>query len=270
MQYVKQLIALKGEIYKGLLFINNRKVSNFLFITQVFLLFIGFMFFIGYGKLDPKKIATALIGYLVLYYVDMLIVQTGWNFMKESQSGTIEQLFMSTAPANLVVLGGTIAIFIAQTILLIPIIIAILITLYLLSVPLPIIYNPIQGLIVLLITFVGLLGFVYIIISGIMLYKNIEGAVGILRRFLMFFNGSILPISHLPNWLATFAIILPTTQGIIVLRSIILDGKSLGATLNDGSLLMLCTHSILYLVIGLLIFRATEKKVKREGTLGQY
>ncbi len=63
---------------------------------------------------------------------------------------------------------------------------------------------------------------------------------------------------------------LPSTQGIIVLRRVILDGQSLAAVWQDGSLGWLILHSVLYFGGGLLIFRLWEQIAKRRGSLGQY
>jgi hypothetical protein len=64
--------------------------------------------------------------------------------------------------------------------------------------------------------------------------------------------------------------LLPTTQGIILLRSVILDGKPLGATWADGSLELLVLHSLFVFVLGWMVYRLCERVAKRKGSLGQY
>jgi ABC-2 type transport system permease protein len=77
-------------------------------------------------------------------------------------------------------------------------------------------------------------------------------------------------VDRLPAWLQTAAKLLPSTQGIIVLRSVILDGKPLGAVWADGSLVLLALHSLVFFVAGWLVYRLCEAVAKRRGALGQY
>ncbi|MBV7337955.1 ABC transporter permease [Chloroflexi bacterium TSY] len=85
-----------------------------------------------------------------------------------------------------------------------------------------------------------------------------------------FFNGTFVTVERLPAWLEAVAKLLPTTQGIIVLRRIVLGGDSLGAVWRDGSLIWLIIHSLICFVIGWLIFVRLETKAKRQGLLGHY
>jgi len=87
---------------------------------------------------------------------------------------------------------------------------------------------------------------------------------------LLFLTGSLLPVSHFPNWLADIAKTLPITQGIIVLRNIELNGQSLATTWANGSLLWLIVHSAIYLSTGWIIFKWCERIAKRQGSLSQY
>jgi ABC-2 type transport system permease protein len=68
----------------------------------------------------------------------------------------------------------------------------------------------------------------------------------------------------------TFALTLPSTQGIILIRQISLVWVPLSELWQDGSLPRLVVNSIFYLIIGILVFYASEQKVKKQGSLGQY
>ena len=87
---------------------------------------------------------------------------------------------------------------------------------------------------------------------------------------LLFLIGVLLPVHHFPAWLETIAVFLPTTQGIIVLRKVVVDGASLTAVWQDGSMVFLAVQSILFLVAGWILFNIGEQIAKRRGTLGQY
>ena len=91
-----------------------------------------------------------------------------------------------------------------------------------------------------------------------------------MTNVLLFLNGALLPVHHFPGWLETIAVFLPTTQGIIVLRKVVVDGASLIAVWEDGSMVFLAVQSVLYLAVGWALFIVGERVAKRRGTLGQY
>lgn len=123
---------------------------------------------------------------------------------------------------------------------------------------------------VLCVILAGLFGFTLMLSGFGLVFKQIEALADLLQNALLFLTGALLPISHFPAWLAIIAQTLPTTQGIIVLRSVMLDGRSLAAVWADGSLLLLLVHSTLYVVVGWLIFKWCERTAKRQATLSQY
>jgi len=77
-------------------------------------------------------------------------------------------------------------------------------------------------------------------------------------------------VEEMPAWLATISRTLPSTQGIVVLRRVVLDGQSLAAVWRDGSLVWLIVHSAIYLAVGWLFFSVCEQIAKKQGSLGQY
>ena len=74
----------------------------------------------------------------------------------------------------------------------------------------------------------------------------------------------------LPTKEAVIAKTMSRTLGIIVIREIILEGKSLAATWHEGSLVELTINSMAYFVIGWLVFAVCECIAKNWGPLGQY
>lgn len=101
-------------------------------------------------------------------------------------------------------------------------------------------------------------------------FKQIGTVVNMIQNLLLFLSGALLPVDRLPPALAAFATTLPTTQGIAVLREVVLGGHSLADTWADGSLPWLAVHSALYLAVGWLVYARCEAIAKRQGTLGQY
>lgn len=84
------------------------------------------------------------------------------------------------------------------------------------------------------------------------------------------FGGAFVPLSHMPQWMATVARFLPITPGIAGLQQTLLAGSTLGDLTSNGIIFLLISDAIVYLGSGILIFSWCERMAKRLGTLGQY
>ena len=127
-----------------------------------------------------------------------------------------------------------------------------------------------EALPALLLTLIGVFGFGFIIAGVTLIFKQVESFSNLLNNALAFLNGSFLPVSAMPAWMAVIAKTLPSTQGIIVIREIVLDGKSLTTTWVEGSLVELTLHSAIYFLVDWSVFAVCERTAKNRGSLGQY
>jgi ABC-2 type transport system permease protein len=123
---------------------------------------------------------------------------------------------------------------------------------------------------ILLITIVGLLGFGYVVGGLTLIFKHVGPLANILQNSLLIANGTFLPVSLMPTWLATAVLFLPSTIGIILMRRVVLGGESLALLWTDGSLLWLMIHSGVTFVIGWMIYAVCENFARQQGSLGQY
>jgi len=260
----RALLAVSNEIRKRLLIMWDYRFNVFTQVVTVSFIFVGASFFIEGGQLDPGPLASMLLGYLVWFYARIIIMNTSSDLMTEAQAGTLEQMYMSSTSTSLLLLGRLIALLISTTmIVLIP---ATFLAL-LLGIRIPLRW---EGLPVLLITLAGLFGFT-LALSGIALvFKQVDALADLVQNALLFLTGTLLPVSRFPVWLADIARILPITQGIIVLRQIMLENTSLTASWSNGSLIWLVVHSAIYVCTGLIIFKWCERMAKQQGSLGHY
>lgn len=258
------LVAVYSEIRKGLLLAWDYKFNMLMLLFLLGFVFLGISFFMGYGELDPARMAPALLGYLVWFYAVVIIFDMNTNLTQEAQTGTLEQMYMSVAPAGVMLLGRSLAATVTASIL---VCIAGAGLSLLLNIHIPLVW---AGIPVLGITVLGLIGFGFILGGAMLVFKQADSLANLFQQLLLFLNGALLPVSLLPDWLAVFAKTLPTTQGIVVLRNVVFDGQSLLAAWNDGSLVWLSIHSGVYLVAGWFVFKLCERTAKRQGTLGQY
>ncbi len=258
------LPAMLNETYKGLIL---RWSYRFNLITETvtfMFVFIGISFFMGGGELPRDQLAWAMIGYIVWFYALIAISNMSWSLREETQTGTLEQMYMSPAPMGLILLGRTLSALIVTTA---EVLLVALPLMWWLDFAIPLRW---AGLPVFLLTLAGLYGFGFLIGGATLLFKQVEALANLMQNLLLFFNGSFVAVDQLPPWMATVSLALPSTQGIIVLRNVLLEGQSLGAAWADGSLVALVVNSAIYFFGGLLIFRACEYFAQRKGSLGQY
>jgi ABC-2 type transport system permease protein len=258
------LVALFGEFREGLLISWTYKVNQLISLLTLGFIFFIVVFFMGGGKLDPDRIASSLVGYLVWMYVAAALGDLTYGLRGEISAGTLEQLAMSPIPIGILLIGRVIANLLITSV---QVILMGFIVLSLIHVR---IFIPLSAVLALLITFIGVLGFGYIIAGMMLLFKQVEALNNLFNNALAFFNGAFLPVSAMPAWMASISVLLPSTLGIIVIRSITLEGKTLLETWNNGNLVALIINSVLYLLIGLGIYTLCERVAKNRGSLGQY
>lgn len=257
-------LMLVNELYKALLIQWSYKFNLLMESIMLIFLFLGITFFVGNGELAPGRLPPTLVGFIVTFYAMLAISTMAYGLREEAQQGTLEQWYMSVAPTSAIQLGRTLAAFILATLTLLPV-----------ALPLMWVFQIEIGwrwaaLPVFVVMLAGVYGFGFLIGGATLVFKQVGPLANMVQNLLLFLNGSFLPVDRFPGWLESFARTLPTTQGIILLRRMMLEGHSLGALWRDGTLLRLILHSSLYLVIGLVVFTFCEQQAKRRGLLGQY
>lgn len=258
------LVAILGETRKGLLITWTYRANAAVTIFTLGCVFVGIGFLMGGGELNPEQLTSTLLGYLVWFYALMAIGDIAWGLRGEMQTGTLEQMSMSPLSVGLLLLGRSLANFLVSTIQ----VCIIGGAMYLIAdIRIPMRW---EGLLVLALTLAGIYGSGFIVAGATLVYKQFESFANLMQNGLLFLSGALLPVDDMPGWLAAIARTLPSTQGIVVLRRVILDGRSLVAVWQDGSLVWLIVHSAIYLTAGWLFFSVCEQFAKRQGSLGQY
>jgi ABC-2 type transport system permease protein len=173
-------------------------------------------------------------------------------------------MYMSPTDPGLLILGRSLATILTTSL------IAILIALgpmLLLKIRLPLAPATLP---VFFITILGLFGFGFAVGGFTLIFKQVAALSDLIQYALVFLNGALLPVEVFPPWLAFISKLLPTTQGIIVLRQVGIEGKSLVEVWQSGTLVWLLVHSAVFLILGWLIFKWCEMAAKNRGLLGQY
>jgi len=226
--------------------------------------FLWWMLLIDNGSIVPEKIAPLTIGYFVWFYAYMFIWDTTYFISESSQTGVLEQLFLTPNPFYLKLIIRYIAsmpFWTLQNIL-------ILLTLMLISGA----YIPFNfaSLIAFIITIIGIIGFSLIVAGFGIIFKKTQSFAYLITSALLFLNGSILPIENMPNWLQFISKTLPTTQGIIVIRDLIFNKCTLLTCIANYSLIILIANSLVYFILGFIVFVICQRWVQTKGIIGHY
>jgi ABC-2 type transport system permease protein len=262
MQLTAMIFA--NETQKRLMLLWAYKFNFFTQMAMFAFIFLGISFFISGGAPTQEQLGPALLGYLVWFYALAAIGDMSWGIREETQTGTMEQMYMSPLPTGVLLLGRSAASLIVSTLM---VAVTAVVLMLMLQVALPMRW---AGVPVFLLTLIGLYGFSFMLAGATLVFKQVEALANALQNALLFLNGAFLPVDRLPGWLEAFAHTLPTTQGIIVLRQVVLDGATLAELWQEGSLVWLTVHSAFYFVAGWFVFAWCEKKARQNGALGQY
>ena len=258
------VLAIYNETVKGF-----RLMWSYLFntVTQwmiMAMIFVGIGFLMGNGEFHADQLAPTLLGYLIWFYAMVALTDMSIGLMQEAQAGTLEQMYLSPTPIGVVLIGRVLADFLTTTLQVIVVGTAMALTLG--------IYIPIRldGLPVFLLTIAGVFGLGFVMAGSALVFKQVGALANLLQYILLFLNGAMVPIDRLPTWMQVLAQLLPSTQGIIVLRRIMLEGVSFVTVCLDGSMLLLLLNTFIYLLGGWLIFQWCDRIARRRGSVGQY
>lgn len=240
------------------------KWSNFINAVMTAADFIWWMLLIDGGSLVSEKIAPLAVGYIIWSYANYIIYDAMYLIQEASQTGVLEQIYMSAIPLHIQLMARFISSLIICSLEL-----AIVIGTLLLFCP---VHIPISFAVLppLLLTIIGIGGFALIVVGAGLLFKKVQSFTYMLSNLLLFLNGSILPLESMPEFIKFLSKTLPTTQGIIVLRNMIFKDQTIISTIADYSLILLAINSFFYLLIGMFIFKKCETIAQEKGILGHY
>ncbi len=257
-------IAIFNETRKGILITWAYKINLFFSMIAMSVTFIGIGFLLGNGTLEPQALASSLLGYMIWYYVLLLTGEMGENLLAEAAEGTLEQMFIGPVPTSLILIGRSLANLLISSIQILIVAGSVIV---LMKIPLQWHW---EALPVIAITMVGLFGFGFMLAGSVLIFKQAHSIAALSNNILIFLTGALVPIDKFPDWLAIIAKLLPSTLGILVIRSVLLDGKSLVDVWQDGSFPLLIIHSSVYIIAGWAVLQWCMQAAKRQGTLGQY
>ncbi len=257
-------LATLNEVHKGLLITWGYKFNTLTMLVRLSFFFLGVNLVMGRGHLDAQALAPTLLGFIIWFYAAIGITSMSLNLTEEAQNGTLEQVYMTTVNTGVIAIGRSLAALVVASCMVLLIATA-LTLIFGISIPLRWEALPVFALIML-----GLFGLGFMIGGATLVFKQVHQLANFAENILLWLSGTLLPVALFPGWLETFSKFLPATQGIIVLRKVVLEGSSLSTTWANGGLPLLIANSAAYFVFGWIVFKWSERISKGRGIMGQY
>ncbi len=98
--------------------------------------------------------------------------------------------------------------------------------------------------------------------------KQTGPAVNVARGVMMILCGITFPIAVMPGWMQTISKFVPFTHGIAAARQIMVNGQSLYEA--SRSIFLCLGEGIVILIIGRILFKYIESRVKTSGSLERF
>jgi len=212
---------------------------------------------VGDPATTEANLRFAIVGNAFWFFLLMGVSSMGWELTTEATRGTLEQLAMSPVGLRAILAARMIG-----TILVNLVIVAAMLTLTMLTAGQMLSFDlPLLAL-VLVPTFVGIVGLGYAVAGLALLYKQISALLQILQ--FVFLALAFVPLAVAP-WLE-FA---PVVKGLDMIRQGLVDGVALSAFgMRDWASLAL--NGVAYLALGLVAFSLAERRARSRGLMGQY
>lgn len=259
------------RVFKTLLkveFIETIRYGFHLVMSYVitFLFFSGI--YLGVSSLAPSAFsgggkASFFVGYI--YWIMYLFTanSVAWTLFAEAMRGYIERLFINPLNPKVYIFLKIIASFLASFFH--TFIVGFILSL-IFGIKIDIPFLPF--IIVILPVFVFFVSIAFVFAGFTLVYKRINAFINLVQILLMLL--SFLVSKRMPEVVLHIFKFFPYTQGLYILKNLILWGKDINWLFTSGEYLYLFIGSILFFILGLLVFDLLYKKSLREGLLGQY
>lgn len=266
------IYVLYGEILREFITVRRYYLESISGLIMVYILFMGF-FFAGRGFTDQAifltnhstVLAHRTVGFILWLFALNSVGHFSSAIRDESQIGVMEQIALS--PSGLIVdmWGRAIGKTIIDCIMIGVVLYTIMVTTRVsLSFPF------ISVAIVFFLTLLGLYGLGFLFGGLSLIYKRLGSITIVVRFAFLILTGAITPIESFPSWLQLICKTLPMTEGLKILRLLMVENRPFSFVLGSGDLLVLIVNSTLYIAAGLISFRYLERVARDKGLLGTY
>lgn len=229
-------------------------------------LFLILQYLLGGGRIIPELVVPTMLAFIPYVFAYLLVVKLVAGITEELQAGTLEQMHLSPLPAWLLSVGRLGSVLVQA-----------ITTTVLLGVGYVVGFNLTmdislawqwQALVPTVLLVVDVAGFALLLGALALTVPTVGAVTHVILSLIMLVNGAFVPISAFPDWLQTLARLAPTTLGVEVNQSVLLDGQPLQAAWSNGNLSWLLAHAAASLVAGWTLWQWNIRRGLRHGKLG--
>jgi ABC-2 type transport system permease protein len=209
-------------------------------------------------------ISFIVVGSILWMWLNMTLWDVGLQLRNEQMRGTLESNWLCPVWRGSILVGGTLSKLATS-----------LFFLAVSAVEFRLIYgvrlaggNPALLALVFLLVIPIIYGIGIAFASLVLRFKEANAMVFLVRGVFMIFCGITFPIDVLPGWMRGVAAWLPLTYAIRDIRAAALTNATFADLLPD--LQILFAFALAMPALGYALFRATERRSRRMGDLGQY
>lgn len=264
--------VLYGEVLREIITMRRYFLEAISGLVMVYILFIGF-FFAGRGftgqpilqGVNSTDLAHRTVGFILWLFALNSVGHFSNAIRDESHIGIMEQIALS--PSGLIVdmWGRAIGKTMIDCVMIGLVLLTIMVTTKV-SLDFPVFS---VGLVFIL-TLLGLYGLGFFFGGLSLIYKRLGSITIVVRFAFLILTGAITPIESFPPWLQVICKTLPMTEGLKILRLIMVEKRPFSVVLGSGALLILVINSAIYISVGLISFKYLENVARDRGLLGVY
>ncbi|ETT59662.1 ABC transporter [Paenibacillus odorifer] len=229
-------------------------------VATFYIIFLGAFFgimFIGDPASFDMNVQYSIVSVVFWSLTMMTMNFIGYSVITEATRGTLEQLYMSPMGVWKIMLTRIISQLGLQSVVMILLLFGAMLTSgQWLSL------NPMTTIPIIVVTMISMVGVSFMIAGLAIIVKQIQA-------FLQIFQFVLMGLVFVPLTVAPFLAFAPFVKGVNMVRTVMLENLTLTQLpLSDYGVLFL--NSLVYLILGLVVFDRCEKIAIKKGLLGQY
>lgn len=229
-------------------------------VVTFYIIFLGAFFgimFIGDPASFDMNVQYSIVSVVFWSLTMMTMNFIGYAVVTEATRGTLEQLYMSPMGVWKIMLTRIISQLGLQSVIMIILLFAAMLTSgQWLSL------NPMTTIPIIIVTMISMIGVSFMIAGLAVIVKQIQA-------FLQIFQFVLMGLVFVPITVAPFLAFAPFVKGVNMVRTVMMEDLTLTQLpWSDYGVLVL--NSLVYLILGLVIYDRCEKIAMKKGLLGQY
>lgn len=222
----------------------------------------------GYGEVS--WLPFALVGVATANYLWMCISRLSHSLQHEIREGTLEQIIASLIDMKSYIIGQSLRGFMVSGYFMLGVMI---VGIAMLNVPLVINLNTVFSFLIIILLMVLSYAGISIMASGLVLvYKKGDPLTFLFASITEFLGGVLFPLKYLEAYPALWALawLMPYTYALDASRKILLNGATIlsSEVLRNAAILII--YAIVFIPVGLKVFRWGVNRIRYEGTVATY